>query len=277
MENSLKDKICPHCNKEFKQIPGRVFSNHVRWCKSNPQYEKCCGKEFKDKLKSTINFSNMKKFVKTHGELKEYIVECANPKCKKPFTVKEYEKDFGSKKYFCSSFCSHSRIVSQQQRQRVSNTLKQQAEYFRQNDKKEYLRRFGCSPFDTSTKQEHRFTSKGERIVRDFFITHFPEDEWTYGGRIVLDNFGISRDLYSNKLKICFEYDGIWHFKNICNQLELKRSKDAALEKWCVMNKYRLIRISESWFSNNGNDPRCIIPLIYSSTEQIIKCGDEYN
>ena len=70
------------------------------------------------------------------------------------------------------------------------------------------------------------FTSKNEVLIRDYFINNFPEDEWTFGGSIRMNEHQMSRDLYSNKLKICFEYDGIWHFKDIHGQLEQKQLKD---------------------------------------------------
>ena len=106
----------------------------------------------------------------------------------------------------------------------------------------------------------------------------FPSDGWTFGGHIVIDGLGISRDLYSNKLKICFEYDGIWHFKDIHGQLELKQKKDMALEKWCKVNGYRLIRLTESWFIEElHKDVNSIIPLIYETTDPIIKLGKEYS
>ena len=60
-----------------------------------------------------------------------------------------------------------------------------------------------------------RFTSKNEVLIRDYFINNFPEDGWTFGGGVKMNGYQISRDLYSNRLKICFEYDGDWHFKDI--------------------------------------------------------------
>ena len=93
-----------------------------------------------------------------------------------------------------------------------------------------------------------------------------------------IDGLGITRDLYSNKLKICFEYDGVWHFKDIHGQLESKQKKDYALEKWCKINGYRLIRISESWFTeelkSNINE---VVSIIYNTTDQVLKFGKEYN
>ena len=99
----------------------------------------------------------------------------------------------------------------------------------------------------TSTK----FSSKNEREIVKYFKEHFNNDEWKSGGVIYHTGLGISRDLYSDKLKVCIEYDGIWHFKNIHNQLKYKQMKDSLLEDWCIQNNYYLIRISEDVFNSN--------------------------
>lgn len=55
----------------------------------------------------------------------------------------------------------------------------------------------------------------------------------------------LNPDLWSKKLKVVIDYDGIWHFENIHNQLEEKQRKDRILKKFCEENNYRLIRIDE--------------------------------
>lgn len=99
---------------------------------------------------------------------------------------------------------------------------------------------------------KRRFNSQGEIEVRNYFINKFPNHEWTYGGFINIGTHHmISADMYSVKLKICIEYDGIWHFKNINGQLEKKQKKDQALNEWCANNGYRIIRISEDYYKKN--------------------------
>ena len=121
-----------------------------------------------------------------------------------------------------------------------------------------------------------KFTSKNEVIIRNYFIENYPNDEWTFGGGLRVDNEIIVRDLYSKKLKICFEYDGIWHFKDIHGQLAKKQLKDSLLEKWCIENKYTLIRIDENFF-NKTITLTDLVDLIYSITEpKIIKIGNRY-
>jgi hypothetical protein len=48
------------------------------------------------------------------------------------------------------------------------------------------------------------FTSKNEKLIREHFINNFKDDNWTYGGALKQNNCVLVRDLYSNKLKICF-------------------------------------------------------------------------
>jgi hypothetical protein len=116
------------------------------------------------------------------------------------------------------------------------------------------------------------FSSKNERTICKFFKSKHPEHEWKTGGRIKYNDVGIVRDLYSDLLKICFEYDGIWHFKDIKGQLRDKQVKDKCLEEWCMANEYRLIRIDE----NDYIDVNQIENLIYNTNEKIIKIGSRY-
>ncbi len=55
----------------------------------------------------------------------------------------------------------------------------------------------------------------------------------------------LNPDLWSRKIKVIFEYDGIWHFKDIKGQLKNKQRKDALLEDFCLANDWRLVRIKE--------------------------------
>ena len=62
----LKDRVCPHCNEEFKSIEGRIFSNHVKWCSKNPKVPtniKCtlCGETVSSNSLSVHNCIKRKK------------------------------------------------------------------------------------------------------------------------------------------------------------------------------------------------------------------------
>lgn len=249
--NGIKE--CKWCHQKFENISGSALANHIRWCKENPNR----GKGLKEKLQLNMEQRQIQKY----GKYKEFIVKCSNVKCQKVFSIIEREKKFSEKeKHFCCRSCANSHIISNAQKQKVSKAMRQIAKILKQSNPTEFARCFGLR------YNNRRFTSQNERLIRDFIIQKFPLDGWTYGGHLVIDNLGISRDLYSDKLKICFEYDGIWHFKNIHDQLELKQKKDAALEKWCKNNNYRLIRISESWFIEElKKDVNAIIPIIYNT------------
>jgi len=121
-------------------------------------------------------------------------------------------------------------------------------------------------------KNSRIYTSKQEREIVNYFKTNFPEYQWKSGGSLKYNNIRIVRDLWSDVLKICFEYDGIWHFKDIHNQLKNKQLKDKMLEEWCIKNNYRLIRIDELKYENLKQ----IEDLIFNRNEQIIKIGNRY-
>jgi very-short-patch-repair endonuclease len=121
------------------------------------------------------------------------------------------------------------------------------------------------------------FTSKSEVEIREHFIKNFPIDEWTFGGCIRFNGIGIVRDLYSKVLKICIEYDGIWHFKDIHGQLETKKLKDKALEEWCLCNGWRLIRIDEIEYLKDCHGAlQKLVELAYKCEDKIVKIGDRY-
>ena len=117
-----------------------------------------------------------------------------------------------------------------------------------------------------------RFTSKGEEEIRDYIINKYKSDGWTFGIKKINGELSLIRDLYSDKLKVCFEYDGIWHFKDIHGQLKEKQEKDILLENWCKNNRYRLIRIKEDVYKQNKSEWLSKIENeIYNGKDQLVK------
>lgn len=254
---NLVIKTCKYCQETFLMEHGS-FANHVKYCKKNPayNYEKiraCCIKA------STIG--NERRF----GKTKRFEVKCS--KCGKKFFVKEREKLSPKKsKYFCSIPCANSRVHSKETKKIISTKIK---EIWKDENYAKKVIKSNCS-------KNPYFTSKGEREVRDYFITNFPNDEWTFGSLIRFNNVPIVRDLYSNRLKVCIEYDGIWHFDNFHGQLTDKHKQDIALEEWCKLNNYRLIRIDDELYSKNKKFwLQKVINAVYKSKDQIIKFWDE--
>lgn len=116
---ALADKTCPHCHQEFPNINPKVFSNHVRWCKQNPDRDRLSGATFHQK----IGDINRHKIDLRCGKVKEFTVTCA--RCGKQFMVKEREKKFPSKeRYYCSSWCRHSHEHTPEQRKAISEKNK---------------------------------------------------------------------------------------------------------------------------------------------------------
>jgi very-short-patch-repair endonuclease len=115
------------------------------------------------------------------------------------------------------------------------------------------------------------FTSKGECELREYFKRNFPDDGWTWGG-CRYNGRMLSRDLFSKKLKVCIEYDGIWHFKDIHGQLKDKQEKDEILNNWCKGMGYRMIRIKEELYKSNKKFWLTKLQdEVYNGTDQLVK------
>lgn len=261
-------KKCHLCGKEFYNIEGRVFSNHIKWYHSE---EKDIEKA-RENLRKELEKSNINRF----GEKKNIVRKC--DKCGKEYETLMRIKDgkqvpFSSKKgkeiwykhNFCSSECSHSR----------ENQKQLWTEEKRQEQSKKIKEKWLDEEFAKKAINNNRtiFSSKREREIVEHFRTKYKEDEWTFGPFLEVEGILLSVDLISKKLKIILEYDGVWHFENIKGQLKDKQYKDNLLEEAIKENGYRLIRIDE----DENLDLEEIEDLIYNRDEQIIKIGDRYN
>jgi hypothetical protein len=207
---------------------------------------------------------NGKGLRESYGVESEYL---KNPKkCKECGLNLPYEKRN-------NLFCNHSCSASYTNKHRDSIWTSDRRDNLSYKIKKLWEAGF----YDETTALNHLthtkiFSSKNEREIYKYFKSNFSKDEWLSGGQLKHNGFRISRDMYSNKLKICFEYDGIWHFKDIKGQLSRKLKVDMALEDWCKLNKYRLIRIDEERYT----DVSLIVDLIYNKSDEIIKVGNRY-
>ena len=193
------------------------------------------------------------------GEVKKFEVRCG--KCGLAFFVSMREKKYSKEKnYYCSRSCANSRVFTESSIKKKSIKTKQA------------WKRGVYDHFNYIGRKGFRYTSKGETEIKNYFKTQFLNDKWTSGGRLKIKNEGVVRDLYSNKLKVCIEYDGIWHFKNIHNQLEKKQYKDRLLEEWCKENGFRLIRIKEEvYLSNKEVLLKNLIKEVYEGREELVK------
>ena len=249
------NKICKHCKENFKIITGSKFANHVRWCNKNHE-------------RNNSNCKLAMGIVNKYGELCKFNVICKS--CNKKFIIEERKKQHPKKeKYFCSRSCANKRNHTIETKNKISKSNSIAIKNKWANDK-DYAKKV--------LQNNIYFTSKGERLVRDYFINSYPDEEWTFGGNLTYNNIsGITRDLYSNKLKICIEYDGIWHFKDIKGQLKSKQEKDKALEMWCLDNNYKLIRIQDELFQNDPEKWLIELREYFNDKNSIIKLGDIYH
>lgn len=108
-----QDKVCKHCSQVFKNIEGRTFSNHVRWCDHN--------QDNGDKGSKNLSQAKKKMDIKRLGEIKKYTVTCH--KCPRKFIIEEREKKFPSKeKFFCSRSCANTREFTEETKRKISKS-----------------------------------------------------------------------------------------------------------------------------------------------------------
>lgn len=222
------------------------MSNHKRWTHISP--------------KGSDSYVAMQKKLKklTVEHFKKEII-C--PECKKTFIVEVTDSQYknGVYRHYCSRRCANKQGSKSVDYSKISKF------------QKEHLS--GC--FSTEWKLAHPTSpcsrknfSKRELEIVKFLKETFPADEWKQGfidGTRKHDGFILSPDCHSDKLKVVIEYDGVWHFKDIHNQLERKQSVDRAMLKFCKENGYRLIRIDESLKISNET----IQDAIYNSNKDI--------
>jgi hypothetical protein len=246
MDHKIIEYTCEYCNQVF--ISSKLKANHIRWYHKENKYTANGLQRLKEKTK----INNDKKFGKKIKENVNCFV------CQKNIDI-EYRVGKKKEKYFCGKSCANKRsnILNQESIAKISSSLKK---YHREND------------IILNNCNKRIFTSIGEKEIRNFFIKNFPNDGWTFGGRIIFKDESIVRDLYSDSLKVMVEYDGIWHFKDIKNQLVMKQKKDLLMEEWVLLNDWRLIRVKEEIYkSDKEKTIELIKNLIYNSSEKIVK------
>jgi very-short-patch-repair endonuclease len=233
---------CENCKKEFE----KANREYKRQLKKGREYFFCC-------LRCSAKHRNRQR------GCNEYPQKKICPKCLKEFIVNNKDEN----RTFCSRSCANSRPCLEETKKKISKTNSIIIKNKWLHDK-EYVKK--------QLNKKNIFTSKGERYIRDYFIENMKIGEWTFGGLATIKKEFISCDLYSRKLKVCFEYDGIWHFEDIKGQLKKKQYKDRLLEEWCLANGWRLIRIKEDIFKQNEEFwLQSIIREVIIGKEQIIK------
>lgn len=148
----VTENVCPHCG-EHLYMNKRSFANHIRWCKSNPNYEKI--------LNGTIS-----KLKGNKVEHNKYIIKCEN--CGNEYEVvctkNEFEK--GKYKKTCCEFCAKQvthKKSKQEKYVKISQSLKKYYGTYG-NDKKKCPQ---CGNDFTMNKRNQVFCSiKCARLYR---------------------------------------------------------------------------------------------------------------
>jgi hypothetical protein len=220
-------------------------ANHIRWQhRDNTQIGKTIS-EAKTKLKGELLFE-----------------ERSCQKCATIFVVSYYS---GLKRKPVNTHCSRKCANSRIQTTKMNESRSKSAKALWKTGHYDLVQ-------ESKLKRNKTFSSKTERAILEHFKTTYPDSGWTSGGSLKVEDSRISRDMYSDKLKVCFEYDGIWHFKDIHNQLDHKKLVDSRLEQWCILNKYRLVRIDEDAYTGFSQ----VEELLYNRSEDILKVGNRY-
>jgi len=240
-------KQCEICNITFES--GRSYSNHIRWAHKEIKYKKQnCPTCFKE------------------------IAQCGFDKHKKTCTANKKSCKTCRKEFFSRTniFCNNSCAAKFNNNTRIPYERTYITPEWKSKQSAATKRNWAEGKLHAAIQI---FSSKAERAILKWFKEKYPADEWKSGGRLKLSNEEtLSRDMWSDVLKVCFEYDGIWHFKDIHGQLAKKQLKDRLLEQWCINNNYRLIRVDEEAYKNVQQ----IEKLVYEKQEPIIKIGNRY-
>jgi hypothetical protein len=248
---------CKYCNQEFLNIAGKVFSNHVRWCKLNPSRNNT----------ANICVAVNKHYDLTLGEIKDFEVNCA--KCGKQFFVKERTNNFPEKdRYFCSRSCANSKVKSQESKDKTSKTLKG-----RQISKRETRICIGCNQnFVVTEKSNQKFCSNGcrksfnksdDEFLSYRFACSFKFNIWKYPEEFELElikkhgwyqaaNRGNNLDGVSRDHKISVKYG--WEndipseiIAHPANCQLMQQRKNSSKYKKCSVNLDVLLEDIKTW------------------------------
>lgn len=247
-----KIKICSICG--FTTNNGKVMSNHKRWKhlmnKSSEEYQLYCEK-LRRSAHKYVSIKYVDTFCKECGKLfkgqEKTNLKTGKISLKTQFCSKSCAAKQGSK------FVDYSKI-SEWQKNHLTGCFSPEWK--------------AAYPDAPSSK---KCRSKREMEIVDFFKSTFPNDDWTFGCISKYENHLINPDLWSKKLKVVIEYDGVWHFKDIHHQLEKKQAVDRLVKKFCEENGYRLIRVDEALNLKNEQ----IAEAVYEKHESLELFGSK--
>lgn len=239
--DNINIKICEVCG--FQTDNGKIMSNHKRWKHIFPKGSK----KYLETIKKLSEKS--KKFLPKEAQC---------PECGKKF-ISNY-MDHGQYKKYCSAFCANKQGSKYVDYKKISEFQKKHGSW-----KRNFINN------GIGNRKNH---SKRELEIVFLLKEKFPNDEWKQGfvKKYRFNGCFISPDLHSDKLKIVIEYDGIWHFKDINNQLKRKQEVDKETMAYCKKYGYRIIRIDEKEKISNEQ----IIDAVYNRTDSVVLFGNRY-
>ena len=258
--------------KEYKCVCGNIFnsqkalSGHKANCKEYYLHRDGNLDNYYSKLKNYNSYINS-----IIQPKKEEIEQWRKEEHRCEHCGKIMTEFYGSGR-FCSQSCANSHDFSEDTKKALSIKLSNYAK----NNPKGWASKEWLAAHPEFINRHRKIHSKRELEIVDLLQSNFPEDNWKQGPIIdrPLYETIINPDLYSDKLQIIIEYDGIWHFKDIHNQLERKQEYDRLTLYWCQKYDYRLIRID---YELNLTDEE-IIDIIYNSDENLELCNsNKYN
>jgi len=103
----------------------------------------------------------------------------------------------------------------------------------------DHLQGHGC-PKGNESKGEYKI----KEILSEYKINFKEQYEF------IISNKKLSFDFFILNKKIAIEFDGIFHFKNIFNQLKKQKERDFLKNKYCFIENINLIRIPYWEFDN---------------------------
>ena len=138
-------RVCKHCKSEFSNISGRVFSNHVRWCKANPEYE------------SKLNSYREKTLELRIKPLVEVGKIC--PRCNKSFIQMLTCDHVKHQKKYCSDECARSRKQTAETKVKIREKLNSYCEAHEKSLNNLVIKCEYCSKLFKTRKRNQRFCS----------------------------------------------------------------------------------------------------------------------
>lgn len=252
--NHTGNYIC-ECGKEFTN--SQAYNGHKSMCIMHRHYTN--REDYNTQLSQEASLKRVTNINKTKRlKAEQRLDQGVSEKHKCEHCGKIMTERFGSGRFCCRS-CANARKLSEKSKKQISEKVKNNPKCI------ECLKRgYNNSPV---------VMSKGEINLRKRLKQNFPEANFTNGVIKKYKGISLSPDIWSKKLKIIIEYDGIWHFKDIHGQLKDKQYKDRLLVQFALENDYRLIRIDENYKWSYDD----IVNLIFNCNSKIILLGDRYD